>query len=267
MIFYYSGCGNSRWVAKELAARMNQELRFIPEELGGSTTYKLAEAEPLGFVFPIYAWRVPEVVCQFVSRMRLDVENNAKPYVFMACTCGDSIGNADRRFRRLLRRNGMALDAAISITMPETYVNLPGFDVDEPAKEKQKLALARTNMHSIAAFFQNCDDEENVVRGKVPWLTSTVVGWLFEKLLVTDKRFVADNTCISCGRCQEVCPLKNITLEPVATAGGKLLPMWHGNCISCMACYHYCPQNAIQWGKGTRGKGQYHFPQNKEKGE
>lgn len=268
MIYYYSGCGDSRWVAQELAKRLGQELLFIPEELKGNCLYTLKGDEPLGFVFPTYAWRPPQIVRQFVQKMRVD-SCNRSPYTFMVTTCGDSIGHADKIFARLLLRSlSLTLHAAYGITMPETYINLPGFHLDSKEDEKNKLALARTNLPTIASLLQREVREVNVVRGKMPWLTSSVVAWLFEKLLMTDRRFEVGNLCIGCGTCSKVCPVGNITLEHVAgrpqqqeNEDTPSRPQWHGNCLSCMACYHYCPVNAIHWGNATKGKGQYHFPE------
>jgi Pyruvate/2-oxoacid:ferredoxin oxidoreductase delta subunit/flavodoxin len=261
MIFYYSGCGNSRWVANRLADKMGQILYNIPKELKGSCTYTLKKDEPLGFVFPTYAWRPPQIVRQFIRRLKIDfgvddrdaTKSNKKPYVFMVCTCGDSIGYSDKIFRKILKSRGLLLNAAFSITMPETYINLPGFQLDDRPSEHQKLELANTNLPLIADFLMHGDEEINVVRGKLPWLTSTVVAWLFEKLLITDRWFHVEDSCVSCGKCVEVCPMENIVLD-----NGR--PRWGGKCQNCMACYHYCPENAIQWGRGTKGKGQYHYP-------
>lgn len=260
MIFYYSGCGNSRWVAKELAQRLNQPLYYIPDEQKGTCLYRMKEGEPLGFVFPIYAWRPPQIVRQFVSRLKIEVEHGGAdgdrrktPYTFMVCTCGDNIGRADKLFGRLLKGAGLSLDIAVSITMPETYVNLPGFHLDNSQGEKQKLALARTNLPLIADMLRHGDTESHVTRGNLPWLNSSVVAWFFEKLLITDRRFKVEENCVNCGKCAEVCPVHNIVMDD-----GR--PTWHGNCLNCMACYHYCPKNAIQFGRMTKNKGQYHYP-------
>lgn len=272
MIFYYSGCGNSRWVAQELSRRLGQDLFFIPEEINGSCLFTLKDDEPLGFVFPTYAWRPPLIVRRFVQKMKLDGSSHS-PYTFMVTTCGDSIGYADKIFARLLRRTlSLQLKAAYSIQMPETYVNLPGFNLDSKQDEYSKLALAQTNLPSIADFIRHKDIETNVVRGKMPCFNSSVMAFLFEKLLITDRRFNVEQQCISCGKCAEVCPVDNITMEPISWKPSSsssvqketLRPLWHGHCLSCMACYHYCPTNAIQWGKTTKGKGQYHFPDDRE---
>lgn len=56
MIFYFSGTGNSAWVARQLAEGQNEELLSIAMEIDRNKAYKLKEGEKVGFVFPVYAW-------------------------------------------------------------------------------------------------------------------------------------------------------------------------------------------------------------------
>ena len=73
MIFYYSGCGNSRWIAGELAKGLEDKMEFIPElrrkmdEEGGLTVD--VDGVSLGFVFPVYAWAAPKLVEEFVLKV------------------------------------------------------------------------------------------------------------------------------------------------------------------------------------------------------
>ena len=73
---------------------------------------------------------------------------------------------------------------------------------------------------------------------------------------VFPKKWKFTDDCISCGKCEKICPVGNIKLHD-----GK--PVWGKECISCVACYHICPKNAIQYGSFTKGKGQYFCPKNK----
>ena len=83
MIFYFSGCGNSRHVAETLAAQMNDEMIFIPEAArAGHYNYSLSEGEPLGFVFPIYSWAPPRLVLDFLKQLRMAQDPG---YVYFAC--------------------------------------------------------------------------------------------------------------------------------------------------------------------------------------
>ena len=66
MIFYFSGTGNSAWVARQLAKRTGDVACDI-------TTLKeppnLDSDRQLGFVFPIYAWGAPEIMAEFAKKL------------------------------------------------------------------------------------------------------------------------------------------------------------------------------------------------------
>ena len=95
MIFYFSGCGNSKHVAETIAAGLNDTLTFIPEAAReGRYEYELAEGERLGFVFPIYSWAPPKLVIDFVKKLQL----KAKPsYVYFAAPAATIVASR-RRF-------------------------------------------------------------------------------------------------------------------------------------------------------------------------
>lgn len=62
MIFYFSGTGNSAWVARQLAEGQNEELFSIAVEIDKNKEYKLREGEKVGFVFPVYACKGGETM-------------------------------------------------------------------------------------------------------------------------------------------------------------------------------------------------------------
>lgn len=248
MILYFSGCGNSQFVATELARITGQGLRRI-DPLEETPELELSEGEMLGVVCPVYAWSVPRLVDDYISRLQCGVKPG---YLFLAVTCGDNVGHTPERFARTLARRGWQLDSAFSFVMPETYINLPGFKLDTVENVGRKVAAARERLPKVAERIMNREKVIDVVRGSAPWLTSGLLNPLFYGLLITDKKFRVTDGCISCGKCVEVCPLSNITLKE-----GK--PQWHGSCTNCMACYHHCPKNAIHFGKATLNKGQYFF--------
>lgn len=247
MILYYSGCGNSQYVAEQLSEMTGERLvRIKPKETG---TYELQPGETVGIVCPIYSWAVPRVVESYLRRMRVD----GKPgYCYLACTYGDSLGMAPERFAKTLKQMGWTLDASYGFVMPETYVNLKSFKLDSPEGAARKIADVRKRLPEVAAKIRQKAKETDVVRGKMPRTNTYVTNALFYALLITDRKFKVGESCVGCGVCASHCPMGNISLE-----GGR--PHWHGDCTNCMSCYHRCPQNAIQFGSATEGKGQYYF--------
>lgn len=95
--------------------------------------------------------------------------------------------------------------------------------------------------------------------GKFVWLRTAgfkgKTGLNFsESIRFMDHGFHVNEDCISCGRCEEVCPVNNIQI-----IDGK--PSWKHNCEQCFACFHWCPKSAIQFGDGTESAERYHHPE------
>ena len=90
MILWYSGCGNSRFVADTLSKELGDDsMLFIPEAARQGTGLEFGPDEALGIVFPVYSWSVPKLVSEFLRTVSI----KGKPfYIFAACTCGDQTG-------------------------------------------------------------------------------------------------------------------------------------------------------------------------------
>ena len=52
MIFYFSGTGNSLWVARQLQESLQEPLYKLVDVLSSDQVYALGEEERLGFVSP-----------------------------------------------------------------------------------------------------------------------------------------------------------------------------------------------------------------------
>lgn len=241
MIYYISGTGNTSLVAHTLARAIREPVSSLvhPKPFAGTC---------LGFVFPIHAWGLPTAALKFLHA--LPSEKRKAIHTFAVFTCGDDIGYADSELRRLLRTKGIDLHAAYSVQMRNTYVSLPGFDVDPPAVEQKKLKAALHRLtNEIIPRLQSDERVTDVERGSVPWLKSYVLRPFFRRFLIGAKGFRVSSACISCGQCVSHCPMGNISL-----VGGH--PKWSDICTDCYACYHVCPMHAIGRGRATQGKGQ-----------
>lgn len=252
MIFYFSGTGNSRWAAGQISKAQHEELVFIPDAVRqGNHTFELKEDEKVGFVFPVYSWGTPIIVLQFVSKLIL--LNYQSQYVFFVCTCGDDTGLIRQEFCRALELRGIRCNAGFSVTMPNNYVLLPGFDVDSKEVEKRKLAEAVPAVKQVNEWVGRQCEEFHCYEGSVPWLKTKVLNPLFNRFCISAKPFHVTDACIGCKSCEAACPVGNIVLTE-----GK--PVWGRECTSCLACYHVCPKQAVQYGKRSKGKGQYFYP-------
>lgn len=248
MIYYFSGTGNSYKVAAQLAQSTSTKLADMSSV---AVDVPVCDDAVVGFVLPVYAWGLPVFVEQFVKSLPRGVRHK---YVYAVLTCGDDMGYADVLLRKALKRVGWQLDAVYVVQMRNTYVCLPGFDVDSPDVQQRKDRAFGQRMTHVAACVASRApfDEREMLRGAWPWLKSYVLRPLFNKLLISDRRFSVDaSVCSQCGACVRRCPLGNMRM------GTDGLPQWHaGKCTHCLRCYHICPHHAISYGKFTRGKGQ-----------
>lgn len=259
MIFYFSGTGNTRWAAEQLAKKTDERLFFIPEKLNGDCRYELSADERIGFCFPVHGWQPPHIVRQFISRLTIlpsPSSHLTSHYCYALVTYGDSAGQTLKMLNKCLGKKGLHAVSLFGLCMPESYVCLPFMYTDKPEREHEKLDTAATRLEHFAKLITERKAEENHVRrGYAPWTYSHVIGAYFNKYMITDKKFTVDaDLCVHCGRCQEVCPTGDLVL----TDG---LPVWQhdDSCTCCLACYHHCPKHAINYGNITRHRGQYYF--------
>lgn len=286
MIFYFSGTGNTKWAASKLAAATREDLISIaPYMRADDSSHNLAEPfilkenERLGFVFPVHGWRVPKLVREFISKMKILREpsdatggNKAKaddclknhPFAYCVCTAGDSIGLTIENLNEVISQNpslqalGITeVSSSYSLIMPESYIGLPFMDVDPKEREIRKKENAAQELAVVCEeIFDRKEGINRLVKGPIPWFFTKVVGGFFENVLITDKRFhVEKDRCVKCGICANVCPVGDIK------GGHGEYPVWlhHKDCLTCFTCYHHCPHHAIEFGNQTQKKGQYYF--------
>ena len=250
MIFYFSGTGNTQWVAEQIAKAIGDELVYIPDAIrDGKYDYTIDEKETIGFCFPTHGWQPPRIVREFISKLKVELR-----YCWAVTTCGDNMGETMTILNKDLAKIGLRASAMFSVIMPESYVCLPFMYTDTEEKEHQKIATARQQLpHIIECIRERRTGVVELEKGATPRLYSYVIGGYFNARMITDKKFMVDeDVCIKCGKCAKVCPVDNIQGTP---------PEWihNGRCTSCLACYHYCPTHAINFGKITRKRGQYYF--------
>ena len=243
MIYYFSGTGNSKHVAEQIALRLNEDISIIP------CAEVKEEYESIGLVLPVYAWGIPMIVDAFLRKL----QSTKTAYLWVVMTCGDDIGFADKIIRKSLKKKaGKEINSIFSVRMPNTYVCLPGFDIDSEKLANEKIKETDDRLPSISDIIKRREEVVDVYRGMLPLTKTYILRPLFNTFLVTDKYFKTNSSCNTCGKCERNCPLNDIE---ICQADGSSL-RWKGNCTGCLRCYHSCPQHAIHFGTMTTDKGQ-----------
>lgn len=248
MIYYYSGTGNSAYVAK----RLSELLEMEPVDLGARI--RRGNMDPIVdgrivLVTPTYGWRIPRFIDVYLRQLEVAADR-----IDFVLTCGTSVGGAAIYAKSLAEALGAAFGGLYEIPMPENYIAL--FEVPD-AEASRKIVEDAEEKIRWAAKKIGAGESERERPGLVGNFLSRAVNGPFYAVCVKAKSFYATDACIGCGECERRCVLGNIELKDKK-------PRWFDRCTHCMACINYCPTEAIEYGNKTRGKFRYTFEKVKE---
>ena len=239
MIYCFSGSGNCLDIAKNIAKVLGDTDIVMMRKFPAVTD--AGKAERVGFVFPCYAGGLPGNVEQYVKAVNISPE----AYRFGVVSYSGYPGVGLRKIHDAVRLDywaGISHHCSAIWLFPHQLM-MPSLPVGKAQSRSEKLAgiagadiLAKRKLDGKPkAFFLN------TLEAKAwPKLSKKKA----ESLTVTD-------ACISCGRCEKLCPAGNITLTD-----GK--PQFGISCIGCLSCLQYCPAEAINMGGATLKRERYH---------
>lgn len=244
MILYFSGTGNTEYLAESLSKQLDDEVINLFDDIKNNRQGDFYSEKPFVIISPTYGWRVPRFLSHYLKRSNFS--GNKDIYVIM--NFGSSSGNADKYIRRDIQTLGLHYRGLYEIKMPENYLALFELDSDDAnAKIVNEASNEIVNAGNLILA------DKNFNKPKISLLKrflSSAVNDIFFKFIVKDKKFYSTDKCIQCGVCAKVCVLNNIDYIDG-------FPNWNGNCTHCMACVSKCPTGAIEYGKKTVGKDRY----------
>ena len=132
MILCFSGTGNSRYIAKKIAAELQDEIVDVNAKIKAADYSPVKTGENVIVVTPTYAWRIPRIVSDWLSKTKL---LSAKR-IWFVMNCGSEIGNASKYNSSLAERKHLCYMGTSQILMPENYIAM--FDAPQ-AEEARKI--------------------------------------------------------------------------------------------------------------------------------
>lgn len=247
MVLYYTGTGNSEYVAKKIGEQIGDEVINLFDKIRGHDYSEIYSDRPFVIVYPTYAWQMPRILKGFMQKTAFAGNKS----VYFVATCGDSMGNMPKYLSEFCSQKGFTYMGCAEVIMPENYIAM--FNAPEKEKAVKIVKNADVVIKNIVDVIRHNGTIPKKKVGTFAKISSGMVNAIFYPVFVSAKKFYATDACIGCGNCVKVCPLNNVSLNE-----GK--PVWEDQCTHCMACICKCPKEAIEYGSKSKGKPRYQCP-------
>lgn len=267
-ICYFTGTGNSLFLAREISSELESSLNSIPELI------KNRKLDTLGdniiVVFPSYLsmiYGIPLIIKDFIE----SIPGLKSKKIILVCSCGGHrLVNALTSVKVLsgiIKKSGGRVYNYFTLRLPMNnldYDHIPvplERDHDILFKRAYKLIKGITaeikSGHSWGigkigdSLFQFLMKPMFTLLKKLSYRTMLDIAMepysttksIEEVFRLTDRSLTVKGNCTGCGICNKVCPVDNINIED-----GK--PTWLNRCEMCFACHEWCPKKAIvHWGR------------------
>lgn len=246
MILYFSGTGNSKWIANKISKIINDNLIVDIGKKIKENDFSSIQDERIIFVVPTYAWRIPKLVEDYINKIKF-INNK---FIYFVMTCGGQIGNSNKYLEILCKSKNLNYMGVASLLMPDGYIVM--FKPQKQEKILKLLSNVDTKLNSLVSYIKNNQKFPKERVNLIDRFLSSKINPQFYKHSIKKNKFSVNSNCILCGKCIQNCPLNNIELFNEKIVIGD-------NCTHCMKCISYCEKDAIQCEGKTNNKEKYNI--------
>jgi len=246
LTLYFSGTGNSKFIAERFSSKMAAACYSIEEEVDFKE--KMAQVKTIAVCYPIYGSCVPRIMREFVRKNRSAFEG--KQLIIFSTQLLFS-GDGARVFTELLEGVSANVRYAEHFNMPNNICNFFLFPLANPNKMQRYLKKAEKKLSRSCQNIKNGVVKKrgfNFVSQHLGLWTQRAHFGALEKKAQRDVRISAE--CNLCGKCVRICPMKNLKITD-----RRIVQL--DQCTLCYRCVNQCPQKAITVLVHTQVKKQY----------
>lgn len=248
MIFYFSGTGNSKYIASRISKELDDKIVNVNELIKTNNMDDIDVKGDIVMVAPSYYFRMPHIVEEWFKNI---IFKNVKNIYFIL-SYFSMYENAKGYNEKLALYKNMNYMGTMPIRMPNNHITQYVPSTIEEAKAI--IGEADKQIDNAINYIKSGNKFPDYKVNLMNKFMSKAVNPLLYKMFVSPKGFKVTDKCNYCGACVSKCPLNNISIK-------EKMPVWGNNCTHCLSCIMYCPNEAIEYKKISKGKNRYHIEQ------
>lgn len=234
LTIYFSGTGNSRYIARRFSQVMQGECLSIEDQADFSV--RMRAHTRLAVCYPIHNGGVPRIMREFAAAYRDDFRGKQ---MILLCTQMLSSCDGACAFTDLFPDNWFTVIYADHFLMPGNLCNILPSWTYGPRLTQWEKERANAKIHRIEQHLR-----QHRVRQRGSGPVSRLLGTWRRQNQSSDAAASRGNVhvgpeCSGCGTCAGQCPAGNLVLN------GHGPVMANNNCMHRYRCVNLCPQKAI----------------------
>lgn len=232
---YFSGTGNSRYAVEYFCKEYDADTRVYSIE-NSSVVEAIKKADMIVFAYPVQFSTVPKIVRDYIADNK-EIWKDKK--IFVIATMGLFSGDGSGNLGRLLHSFDAEIIGGLHLKMPDSI-----------GDEKALKRPIEKNRELVKAAEQKIKESVRLLKEGNP--TQEGIGFLYRLAGIFGQRLyfghktkeyssklkIDANKCIGCGKCENLCPMNNITMKDQKAVSGN-------RCTMCYRCINNCPKQAI----------------------
>lgn len=230
---YLSGTGNTKHCIEKLTTLIDENAIVIPLE-SENIIDEIKSSDTIILGYPTQFSNAPIMVRDFIKANDIWEDKKILCVTTMGAFSGDGAGCT----ARLLKKKGAVILGGLQIHMPDSVCDSKM--LKKTVEENKKIVIEADKKIEKAV--------QKIQNGKYPkegiYFFSHIIGlfgqrlWFYNKTSHYSDKLKISDSCIGCGLCSQICPMKNIEISNKRAIAGK-------RCTMCYRCISSCPQKAI----------------------
>lgn len=235
MGIYFSGTGNSRHAVEVFVKKYDKSAKAYAIE-DADIVRHIKDQKEIVFGYPVQYSNIPKMLKDFIAANQHFWQDKR---IFVIATMGMFSGDGAGVLARCLRQYGAEITGGLHLKMPDSIADER---VLKRSLEKNKKLVAAAEKKIDHAVWE-------MKNGKTPQegmgILCHMAGLFGQRLYFSSKTKqysdqvkIDTRKCVGCGKCVELCPMKNLRIEHTLAKAGD-------QCTMCYRCINICPVKAI----------------------